>query len=185
MKSTGTIEAVGAATVTGKPDSARLYFGIVTQNKALVAATEINGCAVAKIQAAILAMKLSDLKAKTRDLDVSALHDEKDKNKLVGYEVRHVFSVLIFEPDPEKLGTVAAKIYDVAIQKTAPIRGATSSFLKQMTRNCNDWQRPRPLKMRLRMPKPMPRVRNSEPQALHRSAKMKTGGPGAGFASRI
>lgn len=127
-KSTGTIEAVGSATVSGKPDSARLYFGVVTQNNELVVARQENGRAVEKIQSAIRALKLSELKAKTRDLSISALHDENDKNKVVGYEVRQVFSILVFEPDTEKLGAVAAKVYDIAIQNGANARGDVEFF---------------------------------------------------------
>jgi uncharacterized protein YggE len=110
-----TITAIGSGTVTGKPDSARLYLGVVTNAKTVAAAREENARVVRQVQAALLALKLPDLKSKTRESNVSIKYDYEDKSRVVGYEVRQFFTVLVTETDPDKLGTTAARILDVAL----------------------------------------------------------------------
>jgi len=102
--------------VTGKPDSARVWFEVVTKSKTVAAAREENARVVGQVQAALLALKLADLKSKTRDSSVSINYDDRDKFRVVGYEVRQSFTVLVKEADPEKLGTTAARILDVGLQ---------------------------------------------------------------------
>lgn len=111
-----TITAIGSATVTGKPDSARIYFEVVTKAKTVVAAREENAKVVGRVQAALLELKLADLKSRTRESSVIINYDAYDKFRLVGYEVRQSFTVLVKERDPEKLGITAARILDVGLQ---------------------------------------------------------------------
>ena len=111
-----TITANGSATVTGKPDSARVYFEVNTKGKTVVAAREENARVVGEVQAALLALELADLKSKTRESRVSINYDDHDKFRIVGYEVRQAFTVLVKEADPEKLGTTAARLLDVGLQ---------------------------------------------------------------------
>src|SRR5262249_32788051 len=89
---------------------------VVTKAKTVVAAREENARVVAQVQTALLALKLADLKSKTQDSSVSITYDNYDKTRVVGYEVRQSFSVLVKESDPEKLGATAARILDVSLQ---------------------------------------------------------------------
>ena len=111
-----TITAIGSATVTGKPDSARVYLEVVTKSKTVAAAREENARVVGQVQAALLALKLADLKSKTRHSSVSITYEDFEKLRIAGYEVRQSFTVLVQEADPEKLGTTAARILDVGLQ---------------------------------------------------------------------
>ena len=127
--SKGTITAEGSATVTGKPDSARVYFEVVTTAKTVAAAREENARIVGKVQSALLALKLPDLKSRTRESRLSIHYAERDQSRIEGYEVRQAFSVLIKEADPEKLGVTAARILDVGLENGVN-RGGEVEFFK-------------------------------------------------------
>lgn len=111
-----TITATGSASVTGKPDSARVYLEVVTHGKTVPAAREENSRVVGKVQEALQALKLPDLKATTRNSSVSIHYEDRDKLRISGYEVSQTFSVLVKEADSDKLGVTAARIIDVALQ---------------------------------------------------------------------
>lgn len=111
-----TITAIGSATVTGKPDSARVYLGVTTNGKTVAAAREENARVIGKVQGALLALKLSDLKTRTSESHVSITYAQDDRSKVVGYVVRQSFTVLIKESDPERLGTMAGRVLDAGLQ---------------------------------------------------------------------
>ena len=100
-----TITAIGSATVSGKPDSARVYFGIVTHGNTVAAAHEENARAVGRVQTALLALKLSDLKTRTRNSRVSINYADRDETKIVGYEVRQSSTALSRNPIPTSSGS--------------------------------------------------------------------------------
>ena len=123
-----TITAYGTGTVTGKPDTARLYFGVVTNAKTVVAARQENARVANKVMAGLLELKLPDLKAKSRESHLSIIYENQDKFQIVGYEVSQFFTILVKEDDPEKLGTTSARILDVGLQNGVNSRGDIEFF---------------------------------------------------------
>jgi uncharacterized protein YggE len=111
-----TITAIGSATVTGKPDSARVFFGVTTNGKTVAAAREENARVVGQVYRALLALKLLDLKTRTTDSRVSISYAENDRSRVVGYAVRQSFTVLVKESDSEKLGKTAERVLDAGLQ---------------------------------------------------------------------
>src|SRR2546423_1427999 len=66
-----TITAIGLATVVGKPDSARVYFGVVTNGKTVAGARAENARIVGEVQEALRELKLATLRARTSESHVS------------------------------------------------------------------------------------------------------------------
>src|SRR5580765_411587 len=133
VKSQRTITVIGSATVTGKPDSARVYIGVVTNGKTVADAREANGKAVAKVQDAIMALKITDLKTRTLQTRVGILYDKGDRSHLVGYEVSQSFTVLVKESDIDKLGAAAGRILDASLQNGANSEGDIEFFTEDDT----------------------------------------------------
>ncbi len=125
-----TITVDGSATVVGTPDSARVYFGVVTIGDTAAAARTENARTIAKVQAALLALKLADLKSRTRDNSVTILHEDSKRHKIVGYQCEQSFSVLVKEADPEKLGAIANRLLDAGLQNGVNSR-ANIEFFKE------------------------------------------------------
>ncbi|HYV38508.1 MAG TPA: SIMPL domain-containing protein [Gemmataceae bacterium] len=128
-KARRTITAVGSATVRGKPDSARVYLGVVTTGKTVADAREQNVRAVAKVKEAILALKLADLKTRTTDSRVSIIYAQNDRSQVVGYEVWESFSVLVKQLDHEKLGEAGGRILEAGLQNGANRGGEIEFFM--------------------------------------------------------
>jgi uncharacterized protein YggE len=126
--SKGTITAEGSATVTGKPDSARVYFEVITRAKTVAAAREENARVVGKVQSALQALKLPDFKSRTRESNLSIKYADRDETRIESYEIRQTFSVLIKEADPEKLGVTAARILDVGLENGVNSGGRVEFF---------------------------------------------------------
>ena len=114
-----TVSAIGSATVAGTPDSARVYLGVLTKGKTVAEASAENARLVGDIQAALRALSLANLKARTLYSNVSIIHAENDRSKITGYEVRQGFTVLVKEPDSEKLGATAGRILDAGLKHGA------------------------------------------------------------------
>ena len=126
-KSPHTITAKGAATVTGKPDSARVYFGVQTSGATVGGAREENAHVVGKIQEALVALKLADVKARTTDSNVSVKFDRDDRH-IVGYEVGQSFTVLLKDEDPEKLAATAQRVLDTGLKNGVNYGGFIEFF---------------------------------------------------------
>ena len=96
--SSRSVTATGTATVSAVPDSARLYLAVSTTGKTPTEARRENAKRITEVRAALLALKLPNLKTKTLDVTVSkvlgkAKHDD-DSRPLIGFEVKHAFTVL-------------------------------------------------------------------------------------------
>ncbi len=128
-----TIKADGSATVVGTPDSARVYFGVITSGETVAAARTENARIIAKVQAALLALKLADLKSRTRDNSVSILYEDSKRHKIVGYQCDQSFSVLVKEADPEKLGAIASRLLDAGLQNGVNSKGNIEFFKEDDT----------------------------------------------------
>ncbi len=124
----GTITAYGSGTVTSTPDSARLYFTVITRQKSAAGARAENARVAGQAQAALLNLKLPDLKAKTRDSRLSIDRDETDKARIVGYTALQTFSVVVKVADPETLGSTAARVLDVALENGVNSGGDVEFF---------------------------------------------------------
>ena len=134
-----TIVASGSGTILTRPDSVRVYLGIVTEAKTVTAARDENARAVTKVQDAVLALKLTDLKARTRDTDVrivkrrsrrdNLLDDEDANATIAGYRVSQTFSVVFQANSVEELAGAAGRILDAALQNGVNERGEVEFFL--------------------------------------------------------
>lgn len=133
-----TIVASGSGTILTRPDSVRIYLGVVTESKTVSAAREENARAVAKVQDAVVALKLPDLKAKTRDTDVSIvkrrarrdLLDDDDGNQAIaGYRVSQAFSIVFQSNSVDELAAAAGRILDAALQNGVNEHGDVHFFL--------------------------------------------------------
>ncbi|MBT4865092.1 MAG: SIMPL domain-containing protein [Planctomycetaceae bacterium] len=110
------------------PDSVRLFLEVITTGKTLASAREENASRVNKVREALVALKLNDLKSKTRDVDVTLVHAEgndggngvfdqrTEPDTVIGYTVTHSFTVLIKESDPDSLNVAAGRVLDTALE---------------------------------------------------------------------
>jgi uncharacterized protein YggE len=105
-----------------------VYFGVITRGKTVPAAREENARIVAKVQKALLALNLADLKSRTVETKISITYATNDRSQIVGYEAQQSFTVLIKESDPEKLGKVAGRILDAGLQNGVNSEGEIEFF---------------------------------------------------------
>jgi uncharacterized protein YggE len=123
-----TISAIGQATVIGKPDSARVYFGVITKAETVAAARAENLRIIGRVQKALLALKLPDLKTGTRESRVSINYEDRQETKVAGYTVQQSFTVLINDSDPVSLGKTATRILDAGLQNGVNSEGHVEFF---------------------------------------------------------
>src|SRR6476659_1710288 len=117
-----TLRTSGSATVRLKPDAARVFFGVQTQDATVSKARTENNRRVRKIMEALAALKIADLKTKTSDVQVDILYGRSDGVQLppiTGYRVSTTFTVLVTDDDPAKLGSQASKVLDAALENGA------------------------------------------------------------------
>jgi len=127
-----TLRTTGTASVRIKPDAARVFFGVQTQSATVKEARTENNRRVHKIMEALVALKIPELKTKTSDVQVDILYGRNDGNTLppiTGYRVSTTFTVLVQDEDPAKLGGLAGRVLDAALESGAAecvheIRGA-------------------------------------------------------------
>jgi uncharacterized protein YggE len=114
----------GSATVRVKPDAARLFFAVQTQAVKIKEARLDNNSRVHTILEALAALKMPDLKTKTSDVQVDILYGRSDGSQLppiTGYRISTTFTMLVQQEDPAKLGALASRVLDAALDS-----GATS-----------------------------------------------------------
>lgn len=131
-----TISASGTATVAADPDSARLFFEVSAEGKTPTEARIENARRVQAVRAAILSLKLPDLKTKTTDVSVSKVYakrkDADSPRPVIGYEVTHEFTILIKESSVSRLNASAGRVLDTAIENGVDSTRSIS-FFKQDT----------------------------------------------------
>jgi uncharacterized protein YggE len=114
-----TLRTSGSATVRIKPDAARVFFGVVSTAGKIQEARLDNNGRVRKIMEALAGLKIPDLKSKTSDVQVDILYGRTDGNQpppVVGYRVSNTFTVLVQDDDPTRLGTLAGRVLDAALE---------------------------------------------------------------------
>lgn len=114
------IHTSGSATVRAKPDSARVFFSVITLAPSIREARADNGARVKKVLEALHDLKIPDLKMKSSDVNVELVqsrHDHDTLPKVIGYRVTNSFTVLVQNNDAEKLGSEASRVLDTALEK--------------------------------------------------------------------
>jgi uncharacterized protein YggE len=74
---------------------------------------------MAKVRAAIEALRIPDLKSKSSNLNVQPVYPPNGPGatgKVAGFKVSHTFTVLVKSDDPERLSETAARILDAATE---------------------------------------------------------------------
>ena len=99
------ITTSGQATIVAKPDAARLWVSIESVAETLEAARDENTKKTAAVRNAVLELKQIQSKTVTRGIDVSLIYDRRDRDetvpqKVIGYRVKHSFSLLVENDDP-------------------------------------------------------------------------------------
>jgi uncharacterized protein YggE len=106
-----TVEATGRGTASARPDVALLRLGVVTQAKEPKQATSENAQTIAKVLAALKALKVPDEAIQTSGLSLQPQYEWDEPNKknvLVGYRAEHTVTV---KTEVEKAG----EIYDAGV----------------------------------------------------------------------
>lgn len=117
-----TLRTSGSATVRIKADAARVFFGVQTSAATIKEARLDNNARVRKIMEGLTALKIPDLKTKTSDVQVDILYGRVDGAQLppiTGYRVSNTFTVLVQDEDPVKLGALASRVLDTALESGA------------------------------------------------------------------
>jgi uncharacterized protein YggE len=117
-----TLRTSGSATVRVTPDAARVFFGVQTQAAKIKEARLDNNNRVRKIMETLAALKIPGLKTKTSDVQVDLLYGRSDGSQLpplTGYRVSTTFTVLVQDDDPVKLGSLASRVLDTALESGA------------------------------------------------------------------
>jgi uncharacterized protein YggE len=129
-----TIHVSGTGSVRVNPDSARLFFGVDVTEKTIKDARREANAKVAKVIESIKDLKIDSLKLKTSDVQVSPVHqhrrerDGEEKTILVGYRCNIRFTVLVQNPDSEKLSVEAAKVLDAGLENGANVVESIAFF---------------------------------------------------------
>ena len=117
-----TIKVSGTGTVTLKPDSARVYFGVQSLTSSIKTARSDNAAKVKKVFDSLMGLKIPDLQLRSADVQVEQIQSRADDNKLpaiLGYRITNTFTVLIQNSDPAKLGEITGRILDTALESGA------------------------------------------------------------------
>jgi len=145
-----TLRTAGTGTVRLKPDAARVFLGVQTQAVEVKEARVENNNRVRKIQEALSALKILNLKTKTSDFLVEIIHNRVEGNQLqpiVGYRISTLFTVLVQNDDPIKLGALASRVLDTALENGAnevqqitflSMEGMTKARRKALTQAVED-----------------------------------------------
>jgi uncharacterized protein YggE len=120
-----TITTSGAATLTVKPDAARVFFGVQTAAKTIQEARKENSNRSRKVIDAVRALNIPDLKMKTADINVQVIYeqrrDELHLPQVLGYQVTNSFTALVKDKDSVRLGGNASRVLDAALENGANI----------------------------------------------------------------
>ncbi|MGV3723364.1 MAG: SIMPL domain-containing protein [Actinomycetota bacterium] len=118
-----TIQTSGQGTVRIHPDHARVFFGVQTFAPTVKQARSDNAARVKQVTAALTGLKIPDLKMKSTNLTVELVHVDGDGRapKVVGYRVTNTFTALVTSSDSEKLGPLASRALDAALENGANI----------------------------------------------------------------
>jgi uncharacterized protein YggE len=113
------ISTAGTAKVLVQPDSARVFFRVTLGGAEVKSLRASNARKVNDVMESLAAQKIPDLYTKTSAMDLSVVWEEKDRTRIKGYTITNAFTVRVVNNDPAKLGELAAKIMDVALEAGA------------------------------------------------------------------
>jgi uncharacterized protein YggE len=118
-----TITTSGTATLTVKPDAARVFFGVQTVAQTIQEVRKENNTRSKKVIDALRALNIPDLKLKTADISVQVVNEQKRDElhvpKILGYQVTNSFSALVKDKDQVRLGANASRVLDTALENGA------------------------------------------------------------------
>jgi uncharacterized protein len=116
-----TINTNGVGKVRIKPDHARVFFGVQTFASGVKQARGANATTAKQVTDALKALKIPDLKMKSTNLTVELINSEGEGRvpKILGYRVTNTFTTLVRSEDAERLGPLAARVLDTALESGA------------------------------------------------------------------
>ena len=127
-----TIQTSGSATARTKPDHARVFLNVETTAATVKEARTQNSGHVNKVMAAIQALGIPNLKMKSTNMHMEPVYTKEEKREklpqLLGYQVRHVFTVLVQNDDPIKLSAAASRVLDTALENGVNVVDQISFF---------------------------------------------------------
>ena len=117
-----TIHTTGSGTVRVRPDRARVFFGVQTHAATVKQARNQNAVLIKQVTDALNALKIPDLKMKSTNLTVELIQAEQDGTrvpKIIGYRVTNTFTALVQSSEPDRLGPLASRVLDAALENGA------------------------------------------------------------------
>jgi uncharacterized protein YggE len=115
------INTNGEGKVRVRPDRARVFFGVQTFAPTVRTARSQNAAQVKQVTSELTALKIPDFKMKSTNLTVDLIQTEHDGKvpKIIGYRVTNTFTALVSSSDAEKLGPLASRVLDTALESGA------------------------------------------------------------------
>lgn len=126
-----TVTTAGSATIRIKPDSARLFLSVQTSAPTIKEARAENAARFGKVKAALAALQIPELKMKTSDITLDPEYSRPTDNsapKVTGYRVTNQFTVLVTDPDVNKLSENASKLMDTALEQGVNVVSRVAFF---------------------------------------------------------
>jgi uncharacterized protein YggE len=117
-----TIHTAGTGTVRIRPDRARVFIGVQTYAATVKQARSQNAAQTKQVTDALTALKIPDLKMKSTNMTVELIPADVEGSrtpKVAGYRVTNTFTALIANDDPERLGPLAGRVLDTALESGA------------------------------------------------------------------
>jgi uncharacterized protein YggE len=134
------ITITGSATLSLKPDTARVYFAVVTVAPTLEAARAKNAASMQSVVAGLKGLKLAEsttttkpdgslqttpgLALRTGDLTVELIYSDRNPNRLepapiVGYRIVNSATARYTDGETQKLGATISRIVDTVLKEGA------------------------------------------------------------------
>lgn len=134
-----TINVTGTATLSLKPDTGRLHFGVVSGAPSLDAARSQNAAAMQKVMAALKALGLPESRTTTRsdgsletspglalrtgDLSVELIYSDVTNRveppRIIGYRITNSAVARYNDADADRLGSTMSRIVDAVLKSGA------------------------------------------------------------------
>jgi uncharacterized protein YggE len=117
------LTTAGTASVTFKPDSARVFLRVDSEASDIAAARALNNKSVRKVMDTLKALQIPDLKMKSDNITVTQVFEPHPPNdrlpKVIGYRISYHFTALVENEEPAKLSEYSGKILDTALANGA------------------------------------------------------------------
>lgn len=114
------IFAEGAAEVTDQNDSARISLSVLSEAREMEKAAAVNATRTESVLQAVKALRIKDLKIKTRNYRVSPQKDFETRPPVTkGYEVRNEIEITTEGFSPKKLSEQVSKVIETTLNNGA------------------------------------------------------------------